>query len=237
MNIWQLDLLTSIDGLQCEKAIFEKISEAVVKLEFEYCAYGLRTPWPVARPATLMLSNYPAIWQDSYVRNRYVEIDPTVRHAERSDAPFVWRQEMLAAAPSFWEEAQSVGLRVGWVQSCFDGVAKGGMLTVSRSATPLSAAELAHKEQSLRFLVAVAHMRLSQLLLPSHFKQQCGALTSREIEVLKWTADGKTTGEISDLLSVSDCTVKFHIRNVINKLQVANKTAAAVYAAMSGMLN
>lgn len=37
-------LLTSTDGLQCEKAVFEEISKAVADLGFEHCAYGLRTP-------------------------------------------------------------------------------------------------------------------------------------------------------------------------------------------------
>lgn len=98
----------------------------------------------------------------------------------------------------------------------------------------LSSVKLAHKEQSLRLLVVVAHMRLSRILLPKHFIQQCGTLTSREIEVLKWTADEKTIGEISDLLAVSENNVKFHIRNVIAKFHVTNKTAA-VYAAAAAL--
>ena len=63
------------------------------------------------------------------------------------------------------------------------------------------------------------------------------ALTKREVEVLKWTADGKTSGEISDLLSVSENTVNFHVRNAVSKLQSANRTAAVVRAAMLGLLN
>lgn len=105
-----------------------------------------------------------------------------------------------------------------------------------RSATvTVPSIELAHKEQSLRLLVVVAHMRLSRILLPKHFIQQCGTLTSREIEVLKWIADGKTIGEISDLLAVSENNVKFHIRNVIANFHVTNKTAAAVYAAAAAL--
>ena len=63
------------------------------------------------------------------------------------------------------------------------------------------------------------------------------ALTGRETEVLKWTADGKTAGEISDVLGLSENTIAFHMKNAINKLGAANKTAAVIQAAMLGLLN
>ncbi len=63
------------------------------------------------------------------------------------------------------------------------------------------------------------------------------ALTERELEVLKLTAQGKTSSEIAALLMVSGNTVNFHIRNAMLKLQARNKTAAAVCAALQGWLN
>lgn len=61
-------------------------------------------------------------------------------------------------------------------------------------------------------------------------------LTEREIEVLRWTADGKTSADISAILTISDNTVNFHIKNAVAKLGVANKTAAVVKAALLGYL-
>ena len=236
MNAWLIDLLTAMDGAASERAVYGEILRAAVKLEFEYCAYGVRTPWPVSRPEALMINNYPAHWRERYVRQRYVDIDPTVRRALQSDKPFVWTPKLFASAPAFWEEARGAGLRVGWAQSSFAGASPRGMLTVARSATPLWPTERASKERRLRILTTVAHQRLSQLMLPAQTTRRGAILTKREVEVLQWTADGKTTLEIADLLGLSECTVRFHVRNVITKLNVANKTAAAVYAAMSGML-
>lgn len=71
----------------------------------------------------------------------------------------------------------------------------------------------------------------------THLADESPSLTDREVEVLKWTADGKTSGEIADILAVSDNTVNFHIKNAITKLRTANKTAAAVRAAMLGLFN
>ncbi|WP_198083698.1 helix-turn-helix transcriptional regulator [Variovorax sp. E3] len=62
------------------------------------------------------------------------------------------------------------------------------------------------------------------------------ALTAREAEVLRWTADGKTCEEVALLLRISVNTVKFHVRNAVEKLSVANKTAAAANAVALGLL-
>ena len=61
-------------------------------------------------------------------------------------------------------------------------------------------------------------------------------LTERELTVLRWTGDGKTAKQISDILGVSVSTVNFHIRNAVAKLGAANKLAATVKAAMLGLL-
>lgn len=69
-------------------------------------------------------------------------------------------------------------------------------------------------------------------------REQCHPqLTVREIEVLRWTADGKSAQDIANILSLSKATVDFHVRNAVAKLQVPNKTAAAVRATVLGILN
>lgn len=111
------------------------------------------------------------------------------------------------------------------------------MLTLSRSQDALSAVELANQEIKMRWLVNIAHLTLSRIFTSTLVKQTQQALTPREIEVLKWTADGKTSGEVSGILAVSENTVNFHVKNAVAKLQAANKTAAVVRAAMLGLLN
>ncbi len=51
-----------------------------------------------------------------------------------------------------------------------------------------------------------------------------------------WTAEVKTSGEIAEILKISERTVNFHINNAIAKLDTPNKTAAAVRAALLGLL-
>ena len=55
-------------------------------------------------------------------------------------------------------------------------------------------------------------------------------VTPREAEVLGWIARGKTNNEIARLLVISPHTVRKHVENIFDKLDVRTRTAAARYA-------
>lgn len=236
MRSWQEDLLTVTEKAATESEIFSKIEAAAQSLNFEYCAYGFRAPLPLTNPKTVLLNNYPRAWCERYETAGYLHIDPTVLHARRSQAPLVWDDNVFAPATQLWDEARGFGLRVGWAQSSLDGLGVGGMLTLSRSQEPLTQPELECKEQKMRWLVHTAHMSLARLLKAKQPEKDV-CLTSRELEILKWTADGKSSQDIADILAVSKNTVDFHVKNAVAKMQTANKTAATVRAAMMGLLN
>lgn len=61
-------------------------------------------------------------------------------------------------------------------------------------------------------------------------------LTKRELEVLKCVGEGMTNQEISDSLYIGVKTVKTHVSNVLSKLDVQDRTQAAVYAHRNGLL-
>ncbi len=56
------------------------------------------------------------------------------------------------------------------------------------------------------------------------------ALTARELEVLRLIADAKTNRGIADELVLAEKTVKTHVSNILQKLHLADRTQAAVYA-------
>ena len=61
-------------------------------------------------------------------------------------------------------------------------------------------------------------------------------LTSREQEVLAQLARGLTNRQIADALAISEKTVSVHVSNVLNKLGLASRTQAALYAARMGLI-
>jgi PAS domain S-box-containing protein len=62
-------------------------------------------------------------------------------------------------------------------------------------------------------------------------------LTPREVEVLRFLAQGQTNRQISRQLVVSPATVKVHVEHILAKLRVSDRTQAAVRASEAGLLN
>ncbi|MGH7207717.1 MAG: response regulator [Nitrospiraceae bacterium] len=62
-------------------------------------------------------------------------------------------------------------------------------------------------------------------------------LTEREITVVRLVADGKTNKEIANSLNLSEKTVKNHVRNIFHKLQVYDRTQAAILAIRKGIID
>ncbi|KQY59964.1 two-component system response regulator [Aeromicrobium sp. Root495] len=62
-------------------------------------------------------------------------------------------------------------------------------------------------------------------------------LTQRELQVLRLVARGKSNREIAEDLYISENTVKNHIRNMLEKLQMKSRMEAAMYAVRSNLLD
>jgi two-component system, NarL family, response regulator LiaR len=62
-------------------------------------------------------------------------------------------------------------------------------------------------------------------------------LTERELIVLRLVAGGASNAGIAEQLSISVNTVKSHIKNILSKLQLENRTQAAAYALQRGLID
>ncbi len=63
-----------------------------------------------------------------------------------------------------------------------------------------------------------------------------GALSDREKACLSWTALGKSSWEIGQILSISENTVIFHIKSAMKKLCTNNRNVAAIKAVQLGLI-
>ena len=61
-------------------------------------------------------------------------------------------------------------------------------------------------------------------------------LSNRELEVLKLLVDGRSNQQIANHLVISLATAKTHVRNILNKLAVDDRTQAAVHAMRRGLV-
>ena len=81
----------------------------------------------------------------------------------------------------------------------------------------------------------IAHKLMRELQRPSDLPPTEEPLTEREVEVLRLVARGLSNQEIADRLVVSERTVRTHVSNILDKLHLANRTEAALYALREGL--
>ena len=90
-----------------------------------------------------------------------------------------------------------------------------------------------HGRSSLHPAIALKVIR--ELSQPSNLPPTEEPLTEREMETLRLIAQGLTNQEIADKLAISERTVGKHVSNILDKLHLANRTQAALYALRRGL--
>ena len=81
----------------------------------------------------------------------------------------------------------------------------------------------------------ISALREDMASIPTKSPAYPDGLSSREVEVLRLIATGKTDREIAEELFISVRTVGHHVSNILNKTNAVNRTEAATYAAVHGL--
>ena len=185
-------------------------------------------------------STYSPTWRRTYDEQGLVHIDPTVSHCATRAAPLIWSPDIFTTAPqqSMYEEARAHGLRAGVTLPIHGPNQEAGMMCFVNDSNPTDAF-WRHVNVALPNLVLLRDLVIdtSQRHLNTHAQTLLPKLTPRERECLKWTARGKSTWEISHILSCSEAVVNFHMKNIRTKFGVNSRRAAAVIAAQLGLID
>lgn len=235
MSHWKPENLHALLGERHPERMFDQAIALVQEMGMEYLGLALHLHVPAQRAHVILYNNFPKEWNAHYQADRhFIEQDPVMALSRSSTAPVLWEDELYKEAPEYRSLACSHGLRHGWTQSLHDHIHDISQLSVARPRHPISTLEFLAESAQLLW----PHNVLHELICNHHRKAMdpAPALTDRELEVTKWTADGKTASDIACILSLSPSTVNFHIRSVITKLNVSNKTAAVVVAVRHGLI-
>lgn len=237
MEMWkesQLKQLTFAREIDTAYPILLRFAE---NIGFNFCAVCLTSIDRSTDFNSLQINNYPTTWNQSYEKQNYSKIDPVVAHCNRSMLPIVWSKELFSHTPQLWQDLQEHGLRHGWSQS-FHQIESGLCTTLSlaRKNGALSPLEL-YEHFGYMFYVTSHLSDLFARTMPKRpDKPIQPKLSPRELEVLKFSAVGKTAYEISRILCLSERTVNYHVQNVIVKLNVCNKISAVIAATRIGII-
>ncbi|MBI5543916.1 MAG: LuxR family transcriptional regulator [Deltaproteobacteria bacterium] len=174
------------------------------------------------------LSN-PVAWMEEYAERNYIEHDPVRRELEvwlsrgETHGVFAWDAYDRKLSPieeKIIERRTHWGLRTGFSAFC-DSPRHDAVFLVSfasrRKEPPSQRAMLMGK-------LIVAHLNRCRKRLD--LSSVVARLTPRERTVAKWLVDGKTNSEIAQILDVTEATAKYHVANILAKLEAASRQVA-----------
>lgn len=214
--------------------VFYEIVEIAKQFGFDTCTYSIQMPVPVSRPAVMTFSSLNLSRAYCEPPNR---LDP-----EEIALPQITENQPTEWLPSgtsmlSYESAHDDNTHpyLKLVHVVRDGIGSIGQLTLTRMVRHPDGRDPVANHAAIAWMAQCAHEKIAQVLVPELVPETQVAMTPREKEVLRWTAEGKTSQEIAAILLISERTVKFHINNLVSKLKAVNKTQAAVKAIALGM--
>ncbi|NOZ25269.1 MAG: LuxR family transcriptional regulator [Nitrospirae bacterium] len=205
------------------------ILRCLVPYDFAICLLGKREADGVVKFHNPVNINYPVEWIDIYIARRYQEIDPVAKENFSRFKLQRWSDTYKTYGPpppEFLSLAEDFGLRDGYTHGARNYRETEGSLF------SLSGDSMEHNSRTeliLSLVVPHFHQVLVRIVEQDNKRKQV-QLSSREKEVLKWVKEGKSTWEISRILGVSERTVKFHVCNVMQKLDAVTRTHAVAIA-------
>jgi len=183
----------------------------------------------------IILSGWSEEWFRHYMENEYYSQDPMAKHTRTTTEPFMWSEtgwEKTAGneAKQVMCEATEFGLADGFSVPILG--LDGDQFCVTMGGRDIDLSP--HGRGAIHLMSFYLHHRASALRparKPSRRTQLGGKqLSKREIECLRWVANGKTDWEIGQILSISSATVTVHVKAATKKLKSVNRTQAVAVA-------
>ncbi|MDN8599060.1 transcriptional regulator SdiA [Citrobacter sp. S2-9] len=232
---WRRSMLKRFQEMATAEDVYRELQHQTCQLEFDYYALCVRHPVPFTRPKTSLHTTYPQAWIAHYQSENYFAIDPVLKPENFKQGHLPWNDALFTDTQTLWDAARSHGLRKGITQCYMLPNRALGFLSVSRSSVrnvPFACDEVELKLQLLvrESLSVLTRLEDDMVTTPEM------RFSKREKEILKWTAEGKTSSEIAMILSISENTVNFHQKNMQKKFNAPNKTQIACYAAAIGLI-
>ncbi|MBL8286639.1 MAG: autoinducer binding domain-containing protein [Rubrivivax sp.] len=190
-------------------------------------------PGPGERASFIAIGNTPEPYRESQRDPTASARDPVNRRLRTMSVPFIYDQQLYATAGAgdLWETQAAFGYKTGVAVALHLPDYRHFLLGVDRDVSlPREEGRLSRVMADLQLLAVHAQSAASRLLAPDDEGGPAPELTPREVEVLRWTMEGKTAWSVGSILGVSEATVNFHLRNVFRKLGAASKHQAVLKA-------
>ncbi|ACM20771.1 sensor helix-turn-helix transcriptional regulator, LuxR family, autoind_bind domain-containing [Geotalea daltonii FRC-32] len=182
----------------------------------------------------VMNISYPEEWLITYKRKNFCQVDPIAKENFSNFELQFWEDTYKKWNPpkEFISAARDFNL--------YNGIACGVRNLKSTEGSLFSVAGKLENHPREKFIIEnlTPHLHtafttyLSKTKAPVNFE-----LSKREIEVLNWVKKGKSSWDISVILAISVRTVKFHVENIMVKLNAVSRTHAVAIALSAGVID
>ncbi len=228
-------------GAASDKVTFERrLLHFAQAMDFGIVSAALAVDQPGEKPLFVMVGNTPNGFAEASRNVDSMRRDPVLRRLKSSSTPFVYDQSLYVEedAADLWEEQAPFGYRTGISMALHMPAGRHFLLGVDRD-TPLPTEDMALTRllADLQLLAVYAQETAVRVLLPeARPLSPIPHLTNREREVLQWTREGKSAWAVGQILSMSEHTVNYHLRNAMRKLEVSSKHVAIMKAVSFGLI-
>ncbi len=227
-----------LDKLSSPDEILNEMEKALGRFGFEhFILTGLPNPHEKLNQNMVLARKWPQRWLDFYIKQNYVAADPVVRLCRNTVNPFEWSdapfdRTVEPRALDVMNHASDFRMANGFCipihgltgyEAC---VSLGGVnLDMSPRTKP-----------ALHLMGMYAFERIRQLIT-ANSDSRADRLTQREREVLTWSAIGKTSAEVAEIMNLSKRTVDEYAVRAARKLRAQNKTHAVVKALQQRLIS
>ncbi len=209
--------------------VVARLAEICQQLEIEHACFASKIP---GNDTLVGFATYPEGWRKHYLDHDFHLIDPTLQKMMHAMAPVDWERlrHLEGYDPVFRDAHDFLIPDIGMSVPVRGPFGERSVLTIATRTTPqlwvLQKRAIMQKLQQLSARLNDEIMRSGKVMQNMHRP----SLSLREIEILQWTAAGKTQRDVADILSISDRTVEVHLRSVRAKLCAVTTVQAVARA-------
>ncbi|QXF31994.1 transcriptional regulator [Photorhabdus luminescens] len=242
MNIYRpYTLPYNFHKLDVDPHFVAEICELIDKISgFSLFSLLLKARFPISNREVYFFNNYHESWRALYIEKKYWMIDPVLNF--RPVPPSfskIWDLDFFSKSngQELWYVNQKYGFRSGitFGLPAFSGTY--GIFSVAGKEGPIDN-ETMYKcsGEILGVYIRIIRYLTSHTKYLQSFYIDNTSFSHRELEVLRYTADGMTSIEIASTICVTKSTVDFHLMNIVKKLDCKNKFQAIAKAALLGYI-
>jgi LuxR family transcriptional regulator, quorum-sensing system regulator LasR len=196
---------------------------------------------PIEAEHAFQHSNYSSAWLNKYTTDKLHHVDPTFSHCLRKSIPLIWSPDIFSDRhqKEMYEEASGYGIKSGVTLPIHGARGELGIVCfVSDTRPDQHFHNDAHRNlpelSCFRDFILESSLKFMKL---SSGAEKPISVTKRELECLKWSAAGKSSWEIGQILHCTEATINFHFGNIRRKFDTNSRQQAVIMAINIGLIN